>query len=445
METIGYIEDFDYLVETIDRIHPCPDLTTTMSQLHAQRDRSRREVEACTSDGEFWHAAQAYLVVLGDGHTNLRSPLQSDYRQAGLVTSLVDGQVLVTEIIDSESCPGISVGDVILGVDGRDVEHRLSEVLRSQPCDTVRSGRFRAARDLLAFVGSTDDSCKVTISSIDGSVHETVLGLLEFDGPLKRHAQRQRELDHRDCVKTSLIGDEPVGCLRLRTCMDRSTVQQEWIDGLGLTLEDVPDMELVCWEFFQELKARSAQKVIIDIRGNTGGNSSVGTTLLKYLTRKPVKTYRGDTKISEETSKWFPDRKIGEVVTGTVGLREFPYQSRLTDDQVDNIPVFEGRVFALVDTGVYSSAEWLAAEFAANDLAILVGEPTGGGGSRPGEQLNFELPNTGLTLCVSCKLWVPPGGALIEQRGVYPHHWVKPTIEDIRDDRDRAMEFALAL
>lgn len=445
METTGYIEDFDYLVETINRIHPCPDLTATMGQLQAQRDRSRCDVEQCTSDGEFWHAAQAYLVVLGDGHTNLRSPLQSDYRRAGLVTSLVDGQVLVTEVIDSESCPGISVGDVIVGVDGRDVEYRLNEVLRSQPSDTVRSGRFRAARDLLVFVGARDDSCKVTISTTDGAVREMVLGLLEFDGPIEKHAQRQRELDHTECVKTSFIADELVGCLRLRTCMDRSTIQQEWLAGLDLTLNDVPDMELVCWEFFSQLKARAVQKVVIDIRGNTGGNSSVGSTLLKYLTRKPIKTYRGDTKISEETSKWFPNREIGEVVRGTAGVREFPYESRLTDEQANNVPVFEGQVHALVDSGVYSSAEWLAAELAANDLATLIGEPTGGGGSRPGEQLSFELPNTGLTLWVSCKLWIPPGGTLIEQRGVYPHHWVKPTIEDIRDGRDRAMEFALAL
>ena len=445
METLKFVEDFDFMVKTIDRIHPCPDLTATRKQLHAQKDRSRQEIEKCASVGEFWHAAQAYLVVLGDGHTNLQSPLQSDYRKAGFSTSLVDGQVQVTEIIDPGSCPEIEVGDIILGVNGRDVEHRLNQVLRSKPCDTIRSGRVRAAHDLLVFIGSDEESCEATISKADGSVLEAVVGLLEFNGVLQEHARIQRLLDHKECVTTSILSGAKAGYLRLRTCMDRSTIRQEWLGNLGLTVDDVPDMELACWAFFNKLKERTVQKVIIDIRGNTGGNSRVGATLLKYLTRKPIKSYRGDTKVSEETKKWFPGEAIGKVVTGTAGVRQFPYQSRLSDDQVKNLPVYKGRVCALVDSDVYSSAEWLAAELAANDLATLVGEPTGGGGARPGEQLSFQLPNTGLTLWVSCKLWVPPGGELIEQRGVYPHYWVKPTIEDIRVGRDRAMEFALGL
>ncbi|MBT6148808.1 MAG: hypothetical protein HOH74_25450, partial [Gemmatimonadetes bacterium] len=328
MDASRYIEDFDFLVDTVDRVHPCPDLTSTRHQLEAQRDRLRRDLAECRTDGDFWHVAQAYLVTVGDGHTNLRSPIKSDFRQAGLVTSLVDGQVVVAEVIDSESAPEVHVGDIILGVNGHDVETRLGEVIRSQPSDTVRSARFRAARDALVFVGSTSETCTVTLSAVNGSVYDTTLRLLGFSGPIADHDRQERVIDHKECVTTFFWEAASAGCLRLRSCMDRTTIQQEWLDCLDLTLDDVPDMESVCWDFFSALRASRARKAIIDIRGNGGGNSSVGATLLKYLTRKPIESYRGDTKVSEETKKWFPNEPIGSVARGTAGVRAFPYQTR---------------------------------------------------------------------------------------------------------------------
>jgi hypothetical protein len=51
---------------------------------------------------------------------------------------------------------------------------------------------------------------------------------------------------------------------------------EEYIKELGLCLNDIPDMEEVCWNLFEELRTKGYKNLIIDIRGNRGGNSNWG-------------------------------------------------------------------------------------------------------------------------------------------------------------------------
>ncbi len=324
MNPVDFLEDFEYIVETVERVHPRPDFHVPQRELDTMRDMCRKQIEHCDSIESFWSSAQSLLVLMEDGHTSLDPPRGPRTRQAGIGTTLVDGQVVVSRIIDEATCPDVSVGDLITGVSGRDVEHRLQEVYRTRPQDTIRGGRLRAARDLLKFVGSDRDECSLTIAKPDGSVKETTVELLEFSEALRDDAMAQRILDFKECVKTRILNNGKVGYLALRSCVDRSTINEEWIKELGLSLDDVPDMESVCWNFFNELSNSDCTDLIIDIRGNTGGNSKVGSTILKYLTDKPLETYRGSTRISRETLKWYPNKELGTVVDEDPNIRRFP-------------------------------------------------------------------------------------------------------------------------
>ena len=133
-DTNGYVEDFDFIVKTVERVHPCLYLTSTETQLETQRALSHKAIGHCRSVGEFWNIAQSYIAMIGDGHTCLRPLTQADSRRAGCITTLVDGQVVISKVIEPDSCPTIDVGDVILGINGRDVEERLAHLLWQEPC-----------------------------------------------------------------------------------------------------------------------------------------------------------------------------------------------------------------------------------------------------------------------------------------------------------------------
>lgn len=223
-----------------------------------------------------------------------------------------------------------------------------------------------------------------------------------------------------ECVRGTVLPDGHTGYLRFRSCVDRAVAHPAELEYLGVPMESVPDMEEECWDFFSHLASVGVRSLILDLRENEGGNSSVGEVLLKYLTNEPVPTYGG-----------------GSIV--------YPYESRLDDQHLAQLPQFRGAVFVLIDSGVFSSGEWLAAQLRASNLATFVGEPTGGGGAVPGDQLRFELPNTGLILRVSSQFFTPPGGERVEKRGVYPDYWITPSIDDMSRGADPVLDYARSL
>ena len=69
-------------------------------------------------------------------------------------------------------------------------------------------------------------------------------------------------------------------------------------------------------------------------------------------------------------------------------------------------PIFTGKVYVLTDTTSFSSAVYTATWLNDNDLATVVGEPTGGMPTSYGDYLEFTTPELDLPLRVSRKYFV---------------------------------------
>jgi len=180
-------------------------------------------------------------------------------------------------------------------------------------------------------------------------------------------------------------------------------------------------------QLYQQLFARMRQQgighLILDLRGNPGGNFSAMFELLSYLIHEP----------RQGAIKYSVSYKGRENAYG------FPHPQPLA---------FRGQLYLLIDGTTFSAASELAAYLQNYTPAILIGEESAGcyEGYAAGYTRQFRLPHTGIRVWlprVSYEFAVPP--AQEKGRGVMPHHEVLPTIEDLLAGRDPALSHALKL
>ena len=145
---------------------------------------------------------------------------------------------------------------------------------------------------------------------------------------------------------------------------------------------------------FAAIEATRADRLVLDLRGNVGGNGFLNRPLVQHLIRAE--------------RLWQP-----------------------------------GGLWALVDRGTFSAAVMLAADLELRTPTLLVGEKTGGHPNSYGDSRRIVLPNSGVTVRVSSLYWQLTGPQ-DRRDGIAPHVPVVMHYADWRANRDPALEAALA-
>lgn len=161
-------------------------------------------------------------------------------------------------------------------------------------------------------------------------------------------------------------------------------------------VRDDPDQSVSRFadSLFAAIEAHHADRLVVDLRGNVGGNGFLNQPLVEHLIRA--------------VELWKP-----------------------------------GGLWALVDRGTFSAAVMLAADLELRTPTLLVGEKTGGHPNSYGDSRRIVLPHTGLTVRVSSLYWQLTG-PMDPRDGITPHIPVEMRFQDWRAKRDPALEVALA-
>lgn len=204
-------------------------------------------------------------------------------------------------------------------------------------------------------------------------------------------------------------------------------------------LEDIyrKNDEKVLDDFLSKIK--DYPNLIIDIRGNGGGDSrywqefllpkiigndiwTINYSFVKsgQLNSKAIKQggYNSDIESFLENCDF--DEDTQEI------LKDFDYYLSYEDYVYasDDTIGFNGNIYLLVDEGVYSSAEMLASFCKETKLAKLVGTRTGGDGIGF-DPLQVDLPKTGYVLRFSDGLGITESGSINELDKTKPDILVK--------------------
>jgi carboxyl-terminal processing protease len=365
-------------------------------------DRYRPQVDQVKSDADYYALVNRMAGELHDAHTRFSTPEQWENRQkfqgvtTGILLQEIDGKVVVTYVYpDSGGAhAGIEPGMILISVNGRPVADIIAENTAKVPVSsTERITRVRVIASVLA--GPSNAETKLSLQRADGT---------NFDVGVTRGV-----LPLPPDVRSHLL---PSGDAYLRFDGFQPKVDKEFRDALA--------------------GFHNAPGLIVDLRWNGGGRSDILAAIAGFLlNQKTVLSKTMNRKDIAEAESSFPS---GGPASGNDKSHQREFKVGRDGDQQ-----YAGPVVILTDTRTGSSSEIFSGGLQEIGRAKIIGSQTCG--CVIGISGNHKMKGGGV-LEVSQILWFTPKGRKLEGDGVIPDLTVAPTIADLQQKRDPALEAA---
>ncbi|MEM6765578.1 MAG: S41 family peptidase [Bacteroidota bacterium] len=399
---------------------------------------------------DFYKIISSFISKIGDGHMKVAFPtyfFESEYENKKRFPFKVTFLKEEAFIAENYSGNDLLSHARILSIEGESIQSLTSKIAEFIPSDGYNvTGKYHKMADNFSFyyslVSDTSDSINIDFvpegqtnvqSASVGLIPESTIRQIMVD---KHLSPSETTFDYKR------KGD--VGVMTLRTF-------------------NYPDsfMPFVD-ESFKEIAEANLKKLILDLRGNGGGEESNAIHLYSYLTTGPFLYYdryevnappqktidQESTLISYETLNFFSSISAidGEnrcILSKLETLGDqFLDPKQLISPKSENH--FDGEVVVLIDGGSFSATSEVCAIMQRDKRATFIGEETGGGfdGNTSGIYDQITLPNSRLTIKVPLIKYVSAveEADFLYGRGVIPDFSVKAYG---KTNRDQMMDFAL--
>jgi len=219
-----------------------------------------------------------------------------------------------------------------------------------------------------------------------------------------------------DRVDRERYGPES-GCRRL--CMsvsDDNSYAVLTIKDFGY-YDDVDAFRRPVGDFFARLARDSVRTLIIDVRGNDGGDPYCSSFIASHVISEPVRYFAPGTPVYNDLVRPIPVPRY----------------------------VFTGQLFVLTDGWCFSSTSHMLSLLRCHRRGVFVGEESGGSSACNDASKGHVMKHTGLELNLPRRAFATSARCLPIGRGIPPDIEVKPTIHDLIAGRDVVLEKAIAL
>lgn len=207
------------------------------------------------------------------------------------------------------------------------------------------------------------------------------------------------------------------------------------------------------------IKFKDYSNLIIDVRGNGGGNEEYYMeNILPYIMNEKktayfylifrhgsyVKSFLKDRGLNYNLKD--KSIKITEELPQSLNLHEeyrknfgfFIPNSRTINSS--KYTGFKGEIYILTDHHTYSAAETFAAFAKATNIATIVGTTTGGDGVNI-DPCVLALKNSGLVVRFAMSMGINGDGTINEETHTSPHIYVEQGLKDFMSSKDSVLEF----
>ena len=192
-------------------------------------------------------------------------------------------------------------------------------------------------------------------------------------------------------------------------CEDRNTYMQKYLpqvagnDSLRMRLEKQLKRIPVFTEFldsmFLDMKTQNVNKLIVDVRENTGGDSSLCNELLSRL-KSSITSTRTEVRPSQLAIDSYKALGKDPSILYNSTSNHYVWQSK--------VPPFDGKVIWIQGKPTFSSAGLLITFAVDNNIGTVIGEPASYSPNHYGDLLYWNLPNTNIQGCISHKYFIRP-------------------------------------
>ncbi len=375
-----WVQDVDYLAAELARLHPNLFFRTPRADFDRSVDEVRRAAPTA-ADHEMMVGLMRVAAVAGDPHTTVYA-WEEFPKVAVRFTRLASGLYVTS----AEAQLASALGTRVLAFDRTgtaDAERAVATVVSHDNDGWLRDQlpRYLILPQVLHALRVTGDPAAMTLLLEDAAG-------ARFTVPLNGSRTTPSLVDVTAVAGAALplFRQRPQENYWFTLIEDSRTLYLKY----NRCQNSADSFEAMARRLFQQLDQGQADRLVVDVRLNAGGDSSVDDPLISGLKDRPSWRTRG-------------------------------------------------RLFALIGGGTFSSGLWTADDLRKSG-AILVGEPTGGKPNHYGQVATLSLPNSRLLVGYSTRYYrlLPDS----DPPSLMPEVLIEPAIDDLRRGRDPVLEAA---
>ncbi len=394
------------------------------------------DVQNTKNDYEYFRLLQKFCATLKDGHTNVWMPktitdtfiYNGEFGNYRLFLKNIDGKAIIirTNLSKRKEIP---VGTEIIEVNGIPTKEYVHQYVK--PYISSSTDHFRNNIAISELLKSPVGTCfDLKFRKPNGKVFSLVL-------------------------KTKKASEKEVN----PPIEQRELMDFKWMKGKTayVSLNDFSKPKIDSLFIAKLSEIKKAKKLIIDLRHNGGGNTSIGFEILKYLTnddelqnlasfsRLHVPVFKAwgqnfnlkatDTLQGSKENRQFLSQAF--LTTKDSYFYEFPYYT--TKNNINKSERFVVPTVLLIGNYTASAAEDFLIATDNQKHMTKIGEPTYGSTGQP---MLFDLPG-GATGRICTKKDTYPDGREFVGYGIQPDILVKKTYKDYIENKDTALERAV--
>ncbi|MFC4761826.1 S41 family peptidase [Dyella koreensis] len=411
--------------------------------------QARATIGTRTSEEAFLRTLRVLLYQIGEGHFSVRpsDAVACRYRAALQFPLDVlwrdDGLFVAAGYGDANDIPQ---GSEILTINGEPHTALLDELYRASPHDgVIRTGVMRDEGARYAamrwFLRGEERAFHLRIRIPNGSIRDVEVHPVPY-----------------------VIRPKPPAALS-------PVAQLQWIDDKTAYLY-VPTFSNKRYRavganyastiqaIFDELGARGAERLVLDLRDNGGGSEPNETILFSYLVERPSQKYASvrsranDLKVTSPSGRVYRHqiydsdelstvRKVGADALERLNAPPEGLMTRWSPAS----PVFTGKLVVLAGGITFSGGAELASLLYASRRGVFVGEEVGGthAGNTSGYKWELKLPHSGMEIGIPLLKFRFTWPEVQHDHGALPDCKVQPRVGERRQIDDAAYRVALAL
>jgi C-terminal processing protease CtpA/Prc len=428
------INDLNLVIRTVENVHPNPYHAITKENFAQLADSLRNSFKEHMTAAEAWPLYSKLMALYNEGHSSIGYPeeLQNQIRQDSLdifpilVREFNGEQFVVRYDLSPDS--SIATGDLITKINDRPAKE-LMNYFTSFYGGLENWKKIQVLRDFGGMLALFNINAPYKIEYIhDGKKKERIINGIKLSELLAKAAEvrKRNPVQPVQANYTFNRTDGNIGYLNFRS-MKELQVFEKFLDSV-----------------FTNIKNNPIEGLIIDLRMNSGGSSTLGQSLLNYINGKPYRMGGGSMwKTSDEYKIFIQEQSKTNAVYASGSFKNYlNKESGEVITQLDtktfkpgkNELRYSGKLCVLIGPNTFSSANMLANAIKDYKLATLIGEATGEAPNDFGELYWNKLPNTGLTFYTCTKQFIRANGDADDPDPIFPDIEVKQNSKSLKDD-----------